>query len=106
MKNIRTNLLLVSTVMLMGACASNPKSTTLLDQVRVDYVRAQSNPKIATYAALEMQSATEANAAAKEREPETVVTGLPAGHKIALQKSPAKSSEAECQRVDHPRPGA
>ena len=103
MKNIRTNLLLVSTVMLMGACASNPKSTTLLDQVRVDYVRAQSNPKIATYAALEMQSATEAltkaNAAAKERESLETVDKLAylAKQKIALATEVAskKSSEAE-----------
>ncbi len=103
MKNIRTNLLLVSTVMLMGACASNPKSTTLLDQVRVDYVRAQSNPKIATYAALEMQSATEAltkaNAAAKERESLKTVDKLAylAKQKIALATEVAskKSSEAE-----------
>lgn len=103
MKNIRTNVLLVSAVLLMGACASNPKSTSLLDQVRVDYVQAQSNPKIATYAALEMQSATEAlakaNAAAKERESLETVDKLAylAKQKIALATEVAsqKSSESE-----------
>lgn len=103
MKNIRTNFLLASAVLLMGACASNPKSTSLLDQVRIDYVQAQSNPKIATYAALEMQSATEAlakaNAAAKERESLETVDKLAylAKQKIALANEVAskKSSESE-----------
>lgn len=103
MKNIRSNLLLASAVLLISACASNPKSTSLLDQVRVDYVQAQSNPKIATYAALEMQSATEAlakaNAAAKERESLETVDKLAylAKQKIALATEVAskKSSESE-----------
>jgi len=103
MKNIRTNLVLASAVLLISACASNPKSTSLLDQVRVDYVQAQGNPKIATYAALEMQSATEAlakaNAAAKERESLETVDKLAylAKQKIALATEVAskKSSESE-----------
>lgn len=103
MKNIRTNLLLASAVLLISACASNPKSTSLLDQVRVDYVQAQSNPKIATYAALEMQSATEAlakaNAAAKERESLETLDKLAylAKQKIALATEVAsrKSSESD-----------
>lgn len=103
MKNIRTNLVLASAVLLISACASNPKSTSLLDQVRIDYVQAQGNPKIATYAALEMQSATEAlakaNAAAKERESLETVDKLAylAKQKIALATEVAskKSSESE-----------
>src|SRR3990167_5994757 len=103
MKNIRTNLVLASVVLLISACASNPKSTSLLDQVRADYVQAQSNPKIAAYAALEMQAATEAlakaNAAAKERESLETVDKLAylAKQKIALAAEVAskKSSESE-----------
>ncbi|MDO8284195.1 MAG: OmpA family protein [Rhodoferax sp.] len=103
MKNIRTNLVLASAVLLISACASQPKSTSLLDQVRIDYVQAQGNPKIATYAALEMQSATEAlakaNAAAKERESLETVDKLAylAKQKIALATEVAskKSSESE-----------
>lgn len=53
-------VLLATAVLALGACASNPKTTSLLEQVRSDYAQAQSNPKVATYAALEMQSATEA----------------------------------------------
>ncbi len=103
MKNIRTNLLLASAVLLISACASTPKTTTLLDQVRVDYVQAQNNPKVATYAALEMQSATEAlakaNAAAKERESLETIDKLAylAKQKIALATEIAskKSSESD-----------
>ena len=35
MKNIRTHLVLAGVVLLISACASQPKSTTLLDQVRI-----------------------------------------------------------------------
>lgn len=103
MKTYRLNLLLASAVVLLSACASNPKSTSLLDQVRIDYAQAQSNPKVATYAALEMQSATEAlakaNAAAKERESLETVDKLAylAKQKIALANEVAsrKSSESD-----------
>ena len=103
MKTHRLNILLASAVVLLSACASNPKSTSLLDQVRIDYAQAQSNPKVATYAALEMQSATEAlakaNAAAKERESLETVDKLAylAKQKIALATEVAsrKSSESD-----------
>ncbi len=103
MKNIRTNLLLASAVLLISACASQPKSTSLLDQVRGDYVQAQANPKIATYAALEMKAATEAldkaNKAATERESLETVDKLAylAKQKIALATEVAsrKSSETD-----------
>jgi outer membrane protein OmpA-like peptidoglycan-associated protein len=103
MKTYRLNILLASAVVLLSACASNPKSTSLLDQVRIDYAQAQSNPKVATYAALEMQSATEAlakaNAAAKERESLETVDKLAylAKQKIALANEVAsrKSSESD-----------
>lgn len=103
MKKFQVNILLASTVLLMGACASNPKSTSLLEEARVDYVQAQGNPKIATYAALEMQSATEAlgraNDAAKKRESLETVDKLSylAKQKIALATEVAsrKSSESD-----------
>jgi len=103
MKTFRLNILVVGAAILASACASNPKSTSLLDQVRVDYAQAQSNPKVATYAALEMQSATEAlakaNAAAKERESLETVDKLAylAKQKIALATEVAsrKSSESD-----------
>lgn len=101
MKTTRINILLASVVLLMGACASSPKSTSLLDQARTDYVQAQGNPKIASYAAVEMQSATEAlaraNSAAKERESLETVDKLAylAKQKIALATEVASRKSAE-----------
>lgn len=103
MKTFRLNILLASTVLVLGACASGPKTTTLLDQVHADYSQAQRNPKIATYAAVEMQSATEAmtkaDAAAKGRESLETVDKLAylTKQKIALANEVAsrKSSEAD-----------
>nr|WP_295769820.1 OmpA family protein [Rhodoferax sp.] len=103
MKTNRIHILLASTVLLLSACASGPKSTSLLDQVHSEYSQAQNNPKVATYAALEMQSATEAlakaDAAANSRESLETVDKLAylTKQKIALatQVASRKSSEAE-----------
>ena len=103
MKTNRIYILLAATVLLLSACASGPKTTSLLEQVRLDYAQAHGNPKVATYAALEMQSATEAlakaNAAAKERESLEAVDKLAylTKQKIALANEVAsrKSSEAD-----------
>lgn len=101
MKKTSINFLLVGATLLIGACASNPKSTSLLDQVRVDYVQAQANPKVATYAALEMRSATEAlakaNTAAKERESLETIDRLAylAKQQIALATEVASKKSAE-----------
>ena len=101
MKISYTQVLLASAVLVLSACASSPKTTSLLEQVRVDYARAQSNPKVATYAALEMQSATEAlakaEAAAKERESLETVDKLAylTKQKIALANEVASRKSAE-----------
>jgi outer membrane protein OmpA-like peptidoglycan-associated protein len=103
MKKTPIYILLASTALLLSACASGPKTTSLLEQVRMDHAQAQGNPKVATYAALEMQSATEAlakaNAAAKERESLETVDKLAylTKQKIALANEVAsrKSSEAD-----------
>lgn len=58
MKNYSINFVLASVVWLVSACASGPVSTSMLEQARMDYAQAQNNPKVATYAAAEMQSAT------------------------------------------------
>lgn len=107
MKTNRIHILLASTVLLLSACASSPKSTSLLDQVHADYSQAQGNPKVATYAALEMQSATEAmakaDAAANSRESLETVDKLAylTKQKIALATEVAnrKASEAEIARA-------
>ncbi len=103
MKNFHQKFLLASAVLLISACASNPTSTTLLDQARADYGQAQNMPKMATYAPLEMQSASEAlaqaNNAAKSGESLGTVDKLAyiARQKIALAREVAsrKSTESD-----------
>jgi outer membrane protein OmpA-like peptidoglycan-associated protein len=103
MKKFSLNILLVGTVLVLGACASSPKSTSLLEQVHAEYSQAQANPKIATHAAMEMQAATEAmgkaDTAAKGRESLETIDKLAylTKQKIALATEVAsrKSSEAE-----------
>lgn len=103
MKKFSLNILLAGTVLVLGACASGPKTTSLLDQVHADYSQAQGNPKVATYAPVELQAATEAmkkaDAAANERESLETIDKLAylTKQKIALANEVAsrKSSEAE-----------
>lgn len=103
MKKSYLQILLAGAVLTLSACASSPRTTSLLEQVRADYAQAQRNPKVSTYAPLEMQSASEAlakaEAAAKERESLETVDKLAylTKQKIALANEVAsrKSSEAD-----------
>lgn len=87
--------------MLVGACSSLPTSTTLLDQTRSDYVRAQNNPKTETFAPLEMKQAgtalAAANASSEQRDDKEKVDRLAylAKQKIALAEEAAKQRSAE-----------
>lgn len=101
MKTTASKILLSCSVLFITACASTPVSTSLLDQARADYALAQSTPKVASYAPLEMQSATEAlgkaNTAATAREGSDAVDQLAylAKQKIALAMEVASRKSAE-----------
>lgn len=101
MKTTASKILLSCSVLFVTACASTPVSTSLLDQARADYALAQSTPKVASYAPLEMQSATEAlgkaNTAATARESSDAVDQLAylAKQKIALAMEVASRKSAE-----------
>lgn len=101
MKTTASKILLSCSVLFITACASTPVSTSLLDQARADYALAQSTPKVASYAPLEMQSATEAlgkaNTAATARESSDAVDQLAylAKQKIALAMEVASRKSAE-----------
>ena len=101
MKTTASKILLSCSVLFITACASTPVSTSLLDQARADYALAQSTPKVASYAPLEMQSATEAlgkaNTAATARESSDAVDQLAylAKQKIALAMEVASRKLAE-----------
>ncbi len=102
---------LLTIAALVGACSSMPKTTSLLDQTRGDYVAAQNNPKVANYAALEMKQAGEAleqaNAASNHADSAEKIDKLAyiAKQKIALTQEVAKqkSAEAEVASAGHER---
>lgn len=103
MKNFYLTPILLAVAVLVGACSSTPKTTSLLDQTRSDYRMAQSNPNVATYAPLEMKQAgdalAQANAAAKDNDSAEKIDKLAylARQKIALTQEVAKQKSAEAE---------
>lgn len=103
MKKITPTLLLVAA--LLGACSTAPRTTGLLDQTRTDYRIAQGDPKVATYAALELKQAGEAldkaNVAADNKDSAESIDKLAylARQKIALTQEVAKQKSAEADVV-------
>ncbi|GAB2879841.1 OmpA family protein [Uliginosibacterium flavum] len=86
---------------LVSACSSMPKTTTLLDQTRGDYVVAEGNPSVARYAPLELKQAGEAlakaNASARDDDSSADIDKLAyiAKQRIALTQEVAKQKSAE-----------
>ncbi len=99
-KSIFTPTLLTIAVFL-GACSSVPTTTSLLDQTRNDYLAAQNNPKVASYAPLELKQAgdamAKANTAAADNESSEDIDKLAylAKQKIALTQEVAKRKSAD-----------
>ncbi|GAB3253249.1 OmpA family protein [Chitinimonas naiadis] len=92
---------LLLTAVLLAACGSMPRTTSLLDQTRTDYVMAQNNPQVATYAQLELKQAGDAlaeanDAADKDRGTERIdKLAYVAKQKIAMTQEVAKRRAAE-----------
>jgi outer membrane protein OmpA-like peptidoglycan-associated protein len=103
MKKIHFTPILLAIAVLVSACSSLPKTTSLLDQTRSDFAVAQNNPSIENYAKLEMSQATEAlaaaNAAASKDESAQEIDKLAyiAKQKIALTQEVAKQKSAETE---------
>ncbi len=101
MNKLSLTSLLLTVALALGACASGPRSTGLLEQARLDYRQAQNNPYVATYAPLEMKLASDAmdqanNASAKNESAETVdKLSYLARQKISLAQEVAKTKLAE-----------
>ena len=101
MKKIIFTPTLLVIAALLTACNSMPTSTSMLDQTRNDYQSAQSNPKVASYASLEMKQASDAmakaNAAAANNDSTEEIDKLAylAKQKIALTQEVAKQKSAE-----------
>ena len=103
MKKPHLTLALLAVAAIVGACSSMPKTTSLLDQARGDYLTAQNNPKVASYAPLEMKQAgdalDQANLAASHDDSAETIDKLAylAKQKIALAQEVAKQKSAEAE---------
>lgn len=103
MKKTQFTPVLLAMAVLVAACSSAPTTTSTLEQTRGDYLVAQNNPQIASYAQLEMKQATDAlnaaNTAASKNDSADKINGLAyiAKQKIALAQEVAskKSSEVD-----------
>ena len=99
------NMILKSTILasaiLLGACSSMPTTTPMLDQARGDFVAANNNPQVSSYAPLEFKQASDAleqaNAAAAKRDSLEQIDKLAyiAKQKIATAREVAKQKAAE-----------
>jgi outer membrane protein OmpA-like peptidoglycan-associated protein len=103
MKTFQFTTLALAVSVVLGACGINPVSTSLLDQTRNDFRAAQANPKVASYAALEMKLAgdalAKANSAASANESLEAIDKLAylAKQKIALTQEVASQKAAEAE---------
>lgn len=85
----------------LAACSSVPTTTSLLDQTRGDYMAAQNNPTVSSYAPVEFRQATEAldkaNAAAARKDDAAEIDKLAyiAKQRIAAAMEVAKAKAAE-----------
>lgn len=103
MNKMQLTPVLLAIAVLVGACSSMPKTTSLLDQTRSDYVIAQNNPNVANYAPSEMKQAgdalAQANDAAIKNESMEKIDKLAylARQKIATTQEVAKQRVAEAE---------
>lgn len=106
MNTFKSTALALAIGVVLSACGTNPISTSLLEQTRSDYRLAQANPKVATYAALEMQLAgdalAKANVAASGKDSLDTVDKLAylAKQKIAVAQEVANQKSAEADIAD------
>ena len=109
MKNRKSAVSILAAAVLAAACASAPVTTPTLDQARADFVSANNNPQVSTYAPNEFKQASEAldqaNQAAARRESLNDVDRLAyvAKQRIATAQEVAKGKAAEANIADASR---
>jgi outer membrane protein OmpA-like peptidoglycan-associated protein len=87
----------------LAACSTVPTTTPTLDEARADFVAANNNPQVATYAPMEFKQASEAldraNQAAAKRESLDTIDRLAyvAKQRIATAQEVAKTKSAEAE---------
>ncbi|HEU5436121.1 MAG TPA: OmpA family protein [Telluria sp.] len=100
LRSTLTTAVLASAVML-AACSSTPTTTSTLDQARGDFIAANNNPQVSSFAPLEFKQASDAldaaNAAAVKRESLETIDRLAyiAKQKIATARQVASQKAAE-----------
>jgi outer membrane protein OmpA-like peptidoglycan-associated protein len=100
--NFLKALVVAGTIALAG-CSTVPTTTPTLDEARADFVAANNNPQVATYAQMEFKQAGEAldraNQAAAQRESLDTIDRLAyvAKQKIATAQEVAKTKAAEAE---------
>ncbi|MDD2919460.1 OmpA family protein [Rhodoferax sp.] len=103
MKKTQLAPIVLAIAAFLAGCSSTPKTTSLLDQARTDYMAAQGNPDVATYAPFEMKLATQAmaqaNVEANDRGSDEKIDNLAylAKQKIALAQEVTKRKMAEAE---------
>lgn len=100
--NFLKALVVAGTIALAG-CSTVPTTTPTLDEARADFVAANNNPQVATYAQMEFKQAGEAldraNQAAAQRDSLETIDRLAyvAKQKIATAQEVAKTKAAEAE---------
>jgi len=98
-----------ASAVLLAACSTVPTTTPALDQARADFVAANNNPQVSSYAPLEFKQASDAlnaaNAAAAKRESLEDIDRLAyvAKQKIATAQEVARAKAAEANIADAQR---
>jgi outer membrane protein OmpA-like peptidoglycan-associated protein len=98
-----------ASAILLAACSTTPTTTPTLDQARADFVAANNNPQVSSYAPLEFKQASDAldraNAAAAKKESLEDIDRLAyvAKQKIATAQEVARAKAAEANIADAQR---
>lgn len=99
----------LASAILLAACSTTPTTTPQLDQARADFVAANNNPQVSSYAPLEFKQASDAlnaaNAAAAKKESLEDIDRLAyvAKQKIATAQEVARGKAAEANIADASR---
>lgn len=98
-----------ASAILLAACSTVPTTTPTLDQARADFVAANNNPQVSSYAPLQFKEASDAldraNAAAAQKESLNDIDRLAyvAKQKIATAQEVARTKAAEANIADASR---
>ena len=109
MKRTLLSSAILASALMLGACSSMPTTTPMLDQARGDFIAANNNPQVSSYAPLEFKQASDAleqaNAAAARKESLDQIDKLAyiAKQKIATAREVAKQKAAEAEIADSGR---